>query len=77
MITELLDAAITEAIINRYEISQVQLGKEPMQIFIEESKKAMAIPIKADIATITSYKGISIAPHPTRNAVMYSLNRKP
>lgn len=76
MITELLDAAMKEAVINRYEITQVQLGKEPMRIFIEECKNAMGIPVKADIATVKNYKGISIAPHPTRNAVMYSLNRK-
>lgn len=73
MIRELLDAAMGEAVINRYEITQIQLGKEPMLIFIQECKRELAY---ADIATITNYKGVPIAPHPTRNAVMYSLKRK-
>jgi hypothetical protein len=77
MITELLDSAILEVGCNHlFELTGFQLGSYPMNIFIEECKEMMGIPVKAEIANITNYKGIKISEHPSSDAVMYSIQLK-
>ena len=72
MITELLDTAINECVVSRYYITEFQLGKEPMQIFVNEAKSMMGS-YGADIAKITQYKGIRVREHESNDAVMYSI----
>ena len=72
MITELLDAAIIEVSCNHsYQLTEFQLGDEPMKIFIAECLENMGIPIDANITSVTSYKSIPIKLHHNKDAVMY------
>lgn len=76
MITELLDAVITElGYQNKFEITEFQLGAEPMQIFIYEVKEAMGATV-ASISKITKYKGIRVREHESKDAVMYCISVK-
>jgi hypothetical protein len=73
MITELLEAAINELEYQqKFEITEFQLGVEPMQIFIDEAKETMGS-LVADISKITKFKGIRVREHPSKDAVMYSI----
>ena len=77
MITELLDAAINEVEYQqKYEISEFQLGTEPMKIFIAECLENMGIPAEANISSVNKYKGIRVMGHPSVDAVMYCLQLK-
>jgi hypothetical protein len=76
MITELLDAAINETLISNFEITEFQIGSEPMDILISEVKSSIGIPIEADITNLTNYKGIRVREHVSRDAVMYCLKLK-
>lgn len=73
MISELLDNAILEVIASRYEITEFQLGEEPMRVFINEAKSMMGS-YGADTVSITYYKGIRVREHPSKDAVMYSIS---
>jgi hypothetical protein len=57
----------------RFEITEFQLGMQPMYIFISEFKENMGIPIQANVSNVTMYKGIKISEHPSNDAVMYCL----
>ena len=77
MITELLDAAINEVSCNNlFELTEFQLGIEPMIIFIEECKRNMGVPMDAEITKINKYKEIRVREHPSKDAVMYSISLK-
>lgn len=77
MITELLDSAINEVSCNSlFEITDFQLGFNPMIIFIEECKRNMCIPMDVEIHKINKYKGIIVREHPYKDAVMFSLSMK-
>ena len=77
MITELLDAVIDEVNCNgAYEITDFQLGSEPMKMFITECLANMGIPIDANITSVNKYKSIPIKLHHNNNAVMYSISIK-
>ena len=77
MITQLLDAAINELEYQqKYEISEFQLGTEPMRIFIAECLENIGIPVDANISSVNKYKGIRVREHPSKDAVMYSLKIK-
>ena len=76
MITELLETAINEVMMSNFEITEFQLGEHPMQLFIQECKNSIGIPVSADINTITKYKGIRIREHPSKDAVMYAIKAK-
>jgi len=73
MITELLDAAIIEVSCNHsYQLTEFQLGDEPMKIFIAECLENMGIPIeRCKYSSVTSYKSIPIKLHHNKDAVMY------
>jgi len=77
MITELLDAAINEVDYNpSFELTEFQLGTEPMKIFITECIAHMGIPIEASISSVIKYKGIRIREHHSKDAIMYSIQLK-
>lgn len=77
MITELLDATIDEMYNNpSWELTEFQLGSEPMAMFIVECKSNMGIPISAEISKITKYKDFRIREHETKDAIMYSIQLK-
>lgn len=77
MITELLDASLEELLYQqKFEITEFQLGEEPMRLFINECKESMGIPIDANITSVMKYKGINVKEHPSKNAVLYSLKLK-
>lgn len=76
MIIELLEKALNEVMTSKFEITEFQLGKEPMKLFIDECKKAFGVPIDAEITTITKFKDIRIREHPSKDAVMYVIQLK-
>ena len=77
MITELLDAAINEySSYNSFELTEFQLGANPMILFIDECKRNMGIPNDAGITKIFKYKNVKVREHPSKDAVMYSVSLK-
>lgn len=72
MIMELLDAAIDEVIASRYEITEFQLGSEPMGIFINELKQ-MTSYCQVVISEVKKYKSIPVREHSSKDAVMYAI----
>ena len=75
MITELLETAINEVMVSKYEITEFQLGGEPYHLLKKEVEKLVP-GIKIDIHKINYYKDIPVRQHPSKDAVMYSIQLK-
>lgn len=75
MIIELLETAINEVMVSNYEITEFQLGAEPYQILKKEVENLVS-GIKIDIDKINYYKDIRVRQHPSKDAVMYSIQLK-
>ncbi|MBX2903100.1 MAG: hypothetical protein KF872_06030 [Chitinophagales bacterium] len=74
MISELLEATITELMDSRFEITEFQLGKTPYEILKLEAEQIADF--KVDIAKVNSFKNIPVSLHNSDDAVMYCLKLK-
>lgn len=71
MITELLEAAINEVMVSNFEITGFELGTEPYRILKSEVESILEI--KVNINKINYYKDIPVRKHPSKDAIMYSI----
>ena len=76
MIREILDATINEVAYSKFEITEFQLGADPMMMFVLQVKENL-VQTDVDIARIKSYNGIRISEHPSKDAIMYCLRLRP
>lgn len=74
MIQELLEAAITEVVSSKFEITEFQLGKGTYEILKSEVEQITYF--KIDIQKINAYRGIPVRLHNSEGAVMYCLKLK-
>lgn len=75
MITELLENAINEVMVSNYEITEFQLGEEPYNLLKSEVENTIS-GIKINIEKINYYKDIPVRLHPSKDAVLYSIQLK-
>ena len=75
MITELLEATLTEMMDSSFEISEFQLGEGPYNILKSEAE-SLVTGYKVDISKVNLFKGIPVSLHPSKDAVMYCLKFK-
>ena len=75
MITKLLDVVINEIVNSSYYITEIQLGKTPMKMFVNEVK-SLCGPYNTDITQVTHYKDIMINWHDSNDAILYNIAPK-
>lgn len=76
MIIEIFDSIINESYISNFEVESFNLGDILMNIFIEECKNNMGIPVGVNIHEITNYKGYPVYEHPDNNSITFNLSKK-
>ena len=73
MITEILATTINEVLLaNKFEITEIQLGKEPYTILKEEVESKIS-GTKVSIYSINEFMGIPVKLHYNDDAIMYAL----
>ena len=76
MIRQILDKAIAEVEKECiYEITQFELGIEPMVLFNNECRDIMGID-KSSYIEVDNYRQIPVKKHPSTDAVMFALRLK-
>lgn len=77
MIKEMIEAAVIQADIFGYKITEFQLGVLPMQILTDEVKKKIGVPVNSpEITEVTKYMGHKISKHDSQDAIMYCISPK-